>query len=437
MKSKIIFFISIGLLLFASCDPNKDLYDDLDALRPPYAEELSITLTDENYEDISSHWLELATNEADSALYTEIKTLHSFSATREAAILVPPLLADEYLALDSGSVIKVYYNYDHAHVFTDADMRELGDDDYTAIGGEVADSGFFFAAHPAEDYLPAALSSYFPSAAAEFRAVVKYKFGENSSSTNNVEILYQFDGTDWTIPENSHVLTADDYDSMGAPGNYDNFSSDATPEYYLPIFLTQKYPYATSKTQIDILYKYYGGGNKVISVSAFYDGDTWTIVEEKLDQFIHNGTDWVFDPTVKFSMQADDYIIIVDYIANHAELNVYKHEQYDTEYYYGASASYNNFDMRVSKRIDKDALNYLEGLTDDEIRDVIFERLSEAIPIMLTGKFAEAQPFSNGVPVYYEVTFNTYEPERHKYMVRCLCTEVGTFEFTEGPTLVE
>ena len=54
--------------------------------------------------------------------------------------------------------------------------------------------------------------------------------------------LYQFDGTDWKVKEDSRlvVVTPADYDAMGSPGSHDNFSTSDAPENYLPQFLAQK-----------------------------------------------------------------------------------------------------------------------------------------------------------------------------------------------------
>ena len=61
---------------------------------------------------------------------------------------------------------------------------------------------------------------------------------------NTVFDVYTFDGSEWSLTEDLFTLNSDDYDSMGSPGKYDNFSSSDPPENYLPQYLGTKLPYA-------------------------------------------------------------------------------------------------------------------------------------------------------------------------------------------------
>ena len=60
MKTKFLLIISIGLLLFAACEPNQDIYDEYDALQKPYYENLEITLTDADYTSLKKYALAIA-----------------------------------------------------------------------------------------------------------------------------------------------------------------------------------------------------------------------------------------------------------------------------------------------------------------------------------------------------------------------------------------
>jgi hypothetical protein len=124
----------------------------------------------------------------------------------------------------------------------------------------------------------------------------------------------------------------------------------------------------------------------------------------------------------------------VQYIKNHPELSGYFDDYYEnSEYYYGASAYYDNFDMRVYKRQDNDPLGLLDGMSEEEIKELMFERLKEGLDIFLEIRFPDAQPVSNGVQVFYEVFFATYEPGDYFYKMRFKVTGEGEFEYVEGP----
>ena len=58
--------------------------------------------------------------------------------------------------------------------------------------------------------------------------------------------LFQFINGKWGayLGNDILVVTPSDYDAMGDPGKNDNFSSSLKPVDYLPVFLSQKLPYA-------------------------------------------------------------------------------------------------------------------------------------------------------------------------------------------------
>ena len=127
--------------------------------------------------------------------------------------------------------------------------------------------------------------------------------------------LYQFDGTAWKVKEDSRlvVVTPADYDAMGSPGSHDNFSTSDAPENYLPQFLAQKFSICQEGDSKAVMYKYY---NKVTTMEVdeylFKEG-TWVLnnnieLKEKVN-FVHNGTEWLFDPTVTKSLASEDYLI--------------------------------------------------------------------------------------------------------------------------------
>lgn len=257
---------------------------------------------------------------------------------------------------------------------------------------------------------------------------------------------YQFNGSEWEAVEDVMYLSDADYDSMGSgPGKYNNFSSSAKPENYLPQFLSQTYPYAQEGMVMAVVYKYYSSGVKTYADEYTFIDGAWSIynpVEEMTDQFINVGDKWIFDPTVKFTMEAADYQLIVDAINANSETQ-YLVDRGNSEYYYGASAYYTNFDLRVSKRTTGDfAQEAFTSLSTEDAVELTYTRMTEAVGIMLTAKFPNAVAQVSGVDVLYVVTVATYENDlsRGKYTVTYQCTQSGPnaeFTFVEGPTPAE
>ncbi len=418
MKKIFIPILTILLIGLMGCNPMADIYKQLEATKKPFAKTFSYTLTDADYTAIASVGLVAAQNAQDSAACKAIGTYKSFSDTRPAAKYIPPFLAYKFPALDSGSVAKLTYNFDHSYIFSQNEEITIPQSVYDALGISAFDSDNP-AAGSIQDYLDSAYTN--PSIT---KAVVLYKYddGDNTYTTT----MYAYYDGGWVVPANQYTISNQDYESIGgSAGRYHNFSSSYDPNFYIPRILLQRFPYAHEGDQIHVLYKYYSGGLQHHYNLYTFDGQKWNALEVKHEQYIHNGQSWVFDPTVKFEMSCDDYQIIVDWVKNN--MPEYMHPLYkNTEYYFGASSHYCNFDMRLTTRRANDPDNLLPA-DDQEATKELWQRLDKAVDVLLEAKFPNAQPVINGVPVYYEVTFKTYEPATHKYMIKFLCTDVGKF----------
>ncbi|MBN2662280.1 MAG: hypothetical protein JXR68_01410 [Bacteroidales bacterium] len=425
-KINFLIFGVIAIILY-SCNPNQSIYEELDATQVPYNETFTYELTPEDYETIADLALDIAVTAEDSAIAEGVASFKSFSEDRIAALLVPAFIEKTFIVLDSASAISIVYKYDDSYAFDDehhlisTDTFSLGSTDFdTFIKDNIA------------------------SAEIDEKVFVEY-VGANYNSDTTYErafAFFTFDGTNWQHPDNAYELTIDDYIAMGITAYYKNFSYSRVPEDYLPVFFELTFPYAKAGDQYEVFYEYYDGSNTfgVINTITF-DGNEWLLFETNSDQFVHFGAElgWLFDPTVSYSLEPTDFQILVDWIAASSQLSGYLDLSYpaNTEVYFGASAWYGNFDMRQSVRIGNDPLGYLTDLSEKEIDEVIFNRLVDGVLIIIETIFPNAQPFSNGVPVYYEITFDCYNGKHINYTIRYLCTGVGTFEYVEGPYVAE
>jgi len=423
---KKIHFLIIGLIAVSlfSCDPNKQIYEELDASRTPYNEQFTYELTAADYATISDLALAEATTAEDSAIANDVADLLSFSANRQAALLVPAFLEASFIALDSSSAVVINYTFSYEHIFASDPI--LFDDTVDATGYAPGYASEIVATDPVEGDL----------------ALVEYTWAHYGTDTTYEPRynLYVYNGTAWSKPSNAFEIAYEDYNAMGISGNYMNFSSSTEPSRMLPVFFKTKFPYAQAGDEYQVVYKYYGSGSTTFRYNKyFFDGSEWYTNEANQDQFLHTGEKWVFDPTVAYYLQKDDYQFLVDWIASNDLLVGYLDVSYpdNTEQYFGASAYYGNFDMRQTTRTGNDPNGYLTGLSVEEIDAILFERTKEAVELILPYKYPNAQPFSNGVPVYYEISFDAYNGKHVDYMFKYLCTEVGVFEYVEGPTVVE
>jgi hypothetical protein len=229
-----------------------------------------------------------------------------------------------------------------------------------------------------------------------------------------IEELYTFNNG-WKKTEGAYYVKSVDYDAMGTPGNYDNFSSSDSPDNYLPQLLEQKYPYAQEGDIMVAVYKYYSGGTKTRADEYHFTEGSWlkySPIETYTDQFIMTKNDgWVFDPTVMFTMASSDYQIIVDWVkANKGSEYV---DSYGTqEFWFSAGAYYSNYDVR--DKWDTDAFSSWQEAVQSSIAEVL-----------LPAKFPNAVTQVSGIDVMYKVTFAVYSGIAETYTWTFQCTKSG------------
>ncbi|MDI3521276.1 MAG: hypothetical protein PWR04_1264 [Anaerophaga sp.] len=261
--------------------------------------------------------------------------------------------------------------------------------------------------------------------------------------------FFEKDGTTWSqvteddFEDNKYILSAEDYDAMGAPGKYNNFDEDDGPDQYLPQLIAQHKPFAQKDDKVAIIYLYYDGSTNPRASEYVFDGTEWqnsSRITERTEQFVHNGQNWVFDPTIVFTMTSTDYQMIVDYVKTEIDNGSNYVNSYGTgEYYYGADAYYENFDLRLSNRTEYNIPGF-GGLSTEEAIALTHERLAEAVEVLLKVKYPDAVPQVNGVDVHYIVTLETYENDLSRntftYEFKCV-SDVPEFELVAGPDFGE
>ncbi len=423
---KILFHIIILGLLFSACNPNKDIYDELDKLEKPYKTDLEYTLTDADYSTLSKLLKNNAETDIEKFKAKYIGKMKAFGKNVPVSDYAGVFLDQKFIAPKNNSSCNLHYRYS-VNEYDSISVYRLTADDYTAIGGQVATDGAFSEDDLPQTHLPDFLAS--KDTTVNYLLYIKAKYKKADMSLKDTAICFEYKESEWKMAS-AYILTAADYASMGKPGEHNNFSDSNLPDYYLPKFLNQKYAYPTSEQKFNLVYAFFSGRTKIRMDTYIYQDGSWVKFLEKSDQFVHDGNNWVFDPTIKYKMQKEDYQVIVDKIAADPQLNVYMDATYDnTEYYYGANSHYGNFDVRLTKRRENDPLNFLKDLSDDEVVVELEGRLKEAINTFLENKFPEAVPVLNGVDVYYEVEYTTYNYAHFYYSARFKCVSKGKFEY--------
>jgi len=268
--------------------------------------------------------------------------------------------------------------------------------------------------------------------------ISEIKDGLNILSSDKKYLAYNFDGTDWVelSSETFYVLQTEDYDEMGE----DSFS-ESDLDNYLPTFLKNKYPYAQEGDSENIVYETSSGSTN--AMQFVFSNGVWSstsFLMEKTEQYIFNGTTWVFDPSVAFTLQEEDYQAIVDYVTSNTALNYCLDENHpeNTEYYYGASSYYKNFNFKLSYRQQYDADNFPETISKDAALEIMNERIIEAINMILEKNYPAAVTTVNGADVYYTARYKVYDGDNKYYTHTYQCTATGKFTHNgEDPIEVE
>jgi len=433
-KHIILFNALLVMLLASSCEPNKELYELLDADQKPYKKAIEFTLTSDDYNSFGG----------------TIKEYQAFNDTLPAKDNIPTLLSNKYIALNIESSAQVTFNHLMIHpLWWDSGFGyELTKDDYNYIGVD----GEFSEENPSTQYLPFFLLKKFPEAEEDDMQKVIYKYLLEEETILNMD-EYQFNGSEWVfqtttenIPYVGYELTAEDYDVLGGDiAENNNFSETSNPDNYLPVFLKNKFPYDPVLSVRVVKYKFYESSKAVIEKIDKYvfNGIVWektSEIEERTEQYVYGEQGWAFDPTVTYKMTKDDYM----YIAVNDPI---PHPTYDDfGYYYGASAYYSNFDIRlIGRRLNtKDDGTYwdpelgeiFDNNGEQAAMDKMMSRISEeGILMFLEYRFPDAVSQIGGVDVHYIIQFETFaDGFIRKYPeveYKCVGSSPAKFEFIE------
>lgn len=132
--------------------------------------------------------------------------------------------------------------------------------------------------------------------------------------------IYTFTGDAWVVPvaDQFYSVSDTDFASIGIEA----FGSSTQPNSYLPTFLNLKFPYAQEGKELNVLYNYVSSSSGAQTRGNLYtkkDG-VWVAYESTINtslKFGHDGTTWVPDNTIKYTLVRNgDYVYIASQLTS-------------------------------------------------------------------------------------------------------------------------
>jgi hypothetical protein len=278
------------------------------------------------------------------------------------------------------------------------------------------------------------------------------KIAETKSTMNVASSVvqygaYQFDGSAWkevAASANIVVLQPDDYTAMGVS----NLSTTTAPNY-LPVLLSQKYPFAQEGNARTVVYR---TSSSNYADDYIFTAGQWTFVSgvvDKTEQFVFSNIGWLFDPTVILTLIDRSDVKVqkfIDYIhyehpdkwypreAASAGSSTYTengHHYYSNEdHYYGFNAYYAEIMYDPTRLVNGDAeIKALAG-NSDALYAFYDQRLEEALPIFAALTYPTMQSQVSGVDQMLKIRVQHYfsTADRRYFEHTLQCVKSGTSE---------
>ena len=282
---RIFYLILILGVALTSCDPMDDIHAEIDAQQKVITGEIDYTLSDDDYDDLDLNF-------------------GNFNSIDDAKSMIPGLLIDKYPVWGDGSLATVTFKWYNKKETYSKNIYELSSAEHNEVTGNTY--GNFDRDYHATNFLEA---KYPDAEDGDFHSL-RYKF-YNGGETELTDGFYFMDG-EWNKIAG---FTRAQYNAMGE--GFPNFSSHDEAEAKTPIALLDVFKY-NPKSAGDIvstMYELYKGGGVTKSYTANYvfDGSAWSKynnVANETIKFGHDGTTWVPDNTIKYTLTAADYELV-------------------------------------------------------------------------------------------------------------------------------
>jgi hypothetical protein len=276
----------------------EDIYNELDAKENVISGEAKFTLTDADYDALDQGF-------------------GSFSSSDDAKEKIPGFLSSKYPVWGKESLAEVTFKlYAPKRDEKSLTIYEVSAADYATAGHSY---GNFSSPTDISEFL----DTKYPSAANRLLVSLTYKYYDGAQTLTLDDGFINNAGT-W---EKSTGITEDEYSAMGE--GRAQFSSEDEALAKIPVFAKNRFQYESKEAgDVEgIMYKLYvtdtqdvdGDGRvddrTVYSFVTFvvYDGANWSaynnIINETI-KFGHDGTIWVPDNTIKYTLTGADYELV-------------------------------------------------------------------------------------------------------------------------------
>ena len=300
---KIFYSFALLSLLFTSCTPMEDIYAELDAQEKVISGEAIYTLTDADYTALDL-------------------SFGNFSTLDDAKSALPDFLAGKYPAWGKESLAEVTFKL-YSPKSTESSFVA-----YTVSSADYAAGGFTYGNFSSSSDITSFLDTKYPDAANRLLVSLTYKYDSGSVSTLNNGFL-RVNGA-W---EMASGISDAEYTAMGE--GFANFSSTTEALTKIPVFLSDKFKYDGKEAGdiVSIMYKYYSG-SVISKVANFvFNGTTWSVYSNVINETIkfgHDGTNWVPDNTIKYTLTPADYTLVDNGFYNNFDVRSGKAEELES-----------------------------------------------------------------------------------------------------------
>lgn len=323
---KKIFYLALAIssaFIMQSCEPMEDIYKDLDAnsIDAIGIKDLQLRLTTTDYANLKG------VNGAGNSYKN-----NSFISEDTAKAFVPTILAKKYPYL--GEKASILVTYDLGNVNTKLKTPVVAtatNNNYESVTG-----GTRFQNFNSEAQVIAGARLYNATPVQGDVVKLTYKWASNTANDTTSNVLFL--NNSWNV---AYTLSLAEYKSMGQ--SYANFSTVATANSYLPVFVKNKYPYKTTEgSLVYIVWDLYSGVTTTSVTILKYVNGVWTVnngTTEATLKFSKTNGVWVPDNTIKYTLTTDDHKYLSKFITDNenGKTNI---------------ASYGNFDLQRFKTPD-------------------------------------------------------------------------------------
>jgi len=298
---KIIYLLMIMTtgVFFTSCDPLEDIDNELNAQEDIISGEIKFTLTDDDYDELGL-------------------SFGNFSSIDDAKSMIPSLLEDKFPVWGVGSSADVTFELFARKQEQDSIVRyTVTTEDYDSNPETERFNNF-----DDNDQIFDLLNVKYPTPVDNMLVSLTYDFYDGRVNELNNGFFYT--SGEWQFVNG---LTDDEYNLVGE--SFPNFSNEDEADEKMPLLLLDKFKYDFYEAGdiVPTMYKLFvtdvsdlDGDGRTDDRTTYsfikyfiFDGTNWSVYDNTIEEsvkFGHNGTVWVPDNTITYTLTSADFALV-------------------------------------------------------------------------------------------------------------------------------